>query len=57
MEEGDAKLLYWASKYLPYLGVGSSPGLGFGDLKRISFERAPFETPVRKWTPSNRTSS
>jgi len=57
LEEREAELLAWALSYAPYLGLGANPGLGFGDVKRVRFEEAPFETPVRKWVPSGRTSS
>ena len=51
VEEREACLLSWLTKYLPYLGVGSSPGLGFGDVKEAKLEEPPFDTPVRKWAP------
>ncbi|UXD22692.1 hypothetical protein IPA_07410 [Ignicoccus pacificus DSM 13166] len=46
-----ADLLKWALKYLPYLGVGSSPGVGFGHVEEVKLAEPPFEAPVEPWEP------
>jgi len=49
MSERLARLLKWGLKYLPLLGNGSSPGMGFGNVTEVTLSSPPFETPVEPW--------
>ncbi len=47
-----ASKLLWALEYAPYLGLGSSPGLGMGTVWRVLIRKPPFETPAEPYNIS-----
>ncbi len=47
-----ASKLLWALEYMPYLGLGGSPGLGMGTVWRVLIRKPPFETPAEPYSIS-----
>ncbi len=48
LNEGEIELMRWGLKYLPLLGAGASPGMGFGHVQWVEISEPPFDTPVEK---------
>ncbi len=54
MEPPLPSILAWALKYAPYVGTGSSPGMGFGTVEWVEVGPPPFEPPVQPWEMKGR---